>query len=411
VAVPALEEGRFPVIARCSGLGTTTVVDTAAEERRLLYVALTRAKETVTLTATVGTEDRAEASPSRFFSDLADHLRDPADLRGSAAADPLVAVTTVADARRTWGRVVRSTEAPEDDRRVAAEALVALTLAAATAAGATVATGGTAVELPWVPAPTLPPLRGLRTTPWRLSASAVAGYLGCGRQFLFDRVLRLSPWQANAHGAFGTAVHAAISDWLAAGEAPERSLLEGRLAEAFAGIAAPAMPIGVQRESFRRRLPTIAANVAEVIVPELGEVLRVEADLAVDGPSGVRLIARPDVIAGIGDGGAVEVVDWKTGAAKGRDASGDVQLAVYHHVVGAALGSPVERLRLAYVWAGSWAEQPVPPGHEATTAEVVAVAAEGITAERFEVGVDPPCRHCAAHVLCDRQPRGQDVPW
>jgi hypothetical protein len=84
---------------------------------------------------------------------------------------------------------------------------------------------------------------------------------------------------------------------------------------------------------------------------------------------------------------------------------------VYHHVVGTALGLPVHRLRLGYVWAGSWGEQPVTLGHEATTAEVVGAAAAGITGERFEVGDDPPCKYCAAQVLCDRQPRGQDVPW
>jgi hypothetical protein len=262
-----------------------------------------------------------------------------------------------------------------------------------------------------VPLDALEPLRPLRTTPWRLSASSIATYLGCGRQFLFDRVLRLSPWQENAHGAFGTAVHAAIRAWLEADEA-DAKLLEGRLLESFDDLAAPAMPLAVQRESFRRRLPTIARVVAEELLPALGPVAHVERELVIDGPAGVRLVARPDLLTEYsGDGDGLEVVDWKTGAAKGRDASGDVQLAVYHHVVGRGLETPVRRLRLAYVWAGKWAEQPVAVDHDDACAEVVAAAATGIVAERFEVGDQPPCRHCAAHVLCDRQQRGQDLPW
>jgi superfamily I DNA/RNA helicase len=428
VIVPALEEGRFPVAARCSGLGTTTVEEAAAEERRLLYVALTRAAATVTLTATLGTEDRAEATPSRFFSDLAEHLVDPASLLPAPDADPLVAVSTAVEARRTWGAALRRREATDEERVAAAHGLRVLAgagldegnTAARSGSGSdsAVVKGAVApVRLPWVAVPTLAPTRDLRTTPWRLSASSIATYLGCGRQFLFDRVLRLSPWQEHAHGAFGTAVHAAISGWLEAGEAPERSLLEGRLAEAFAEVAEAAMALGVQRESFRRRLPTIARHVAEDLVPELGTVVRIEGDLAIDGPAGVRLIARPDLVTtatatGGGDvEDGIEVVDWKTGSVKSKDASGDVQLAVYHHVVGAALGAPVRRLRLAYVWGGAWAEQPVTLGHEETTAQVVRVAADGITGEHFEVGAEPPCRYCAAQVLCDRQPRGQDLPW
>lgn len=401
VVVPALEEGRFPVVAQCSGLGSVTAEDAAAEERRLLYVALTRARRSVTLTATVGTEDRAEASPSRFFTDLGPFLVDPQTLHPSPApgATFLEDVVTVAEARRTWGRVLRDADAPDHDRLGAAAGLRAL------------AGNDGPLRLPWVAEPTLEPAGPLRSTPWRLSASAIATYLGCGRQFLYDRVLRLAPWQEHAHGAFGTAVHAAIRGWLEAGEDPERSLLEDRLAEAFERLAQPAMALGVQRESFRRRLPTIARHVAEELLPALGRLVRVEGDLAVDGPHGVRLIARPDLVTEDGEGDGVEVVDWKTGSAKRRDASGDVQLAVYHHVVGEALQQPVRRLRLAYVWAGTWAEQPVPLGHDATCADLVEAAAGGITAEHFEVGAEPPCRHCAVQVLCDRQPRGQDLPW
>ena len=397
VVVPALEEGRFPVLARCQGLGTVTAGEAAAEERRLLYVALTRARETVTLTATLGTEDRAEASPSRFFSDLVDHLVDPDDLLPAPPADPLLAVVTATDARRTWGRALRDGGADADARLAAAAGLQALA-------------GGEPHRLPWIAEPDLEPLRALRTTPWALSASAVATYLACGRKFLFDRVLRLAPWQEHTHGAFGTAVHHAISGWMSAGEHPDRHLLEGRLHDAFADIAEPAMRLAVQRESFRRRLPVIAEHVVERLLPELGAVLHVEQDLAVDGPSGVRLIARPDLVTE-DDADGVEITDWKSGGAKGKDAGGDVQLAVYHHVVGTALDRPIRRLRLAYVGAGTWGEQTVSADHGEQCAELVAVAAGGVVEERFEVGAAPPCRHCAAETICTARPRGQVLPW
>ena len=391
VVVPALEEGRFPALSPGGD---------AAEERRLLYVALTRAEETVTLTATLGTEDRAEASPSRFFTDLAEHLVDPASLLPAAPTpEPLAAVATVTDARRAWGRIVRDVAADEGDRLVAAEGLRALD-------------GGGAVGLPWVAAGDLTPLRPLRRTPWRLSASSIATYLGCGRLFLYDRVLRLAPWQESPAAAFGNAVHGAVSGWLLNDEAPDRAALELRLAAAFESEAVPAMPVAVQRESFRRRLPVIARQVAEVLLADLGDVVEVERQLEVDGPGGVRFVAKPDLVVTGVDGG-VEVVDWKTSAGrnKPRDASGDVQLAVYHHVVGSALGRPVRRLRLAYVADGLWSEQPVTLGHDDACAALVEVAAAGVTAEHFEVGASPPCRYCAAKSLCDRQPRGQDLPW
>ncbi len=399
VVVPALEEGRFPVIARCQALGTVTIDDATAEERRLLYVAITRARETVTLTATVGTEDRAEATPSRYFTDLVDHLRNPADLLPPPPVDALHDVVTVADARRVWGRSIRDGGAGPDDRGAAAAGLRELA-------------GGASVELPWVPCVELEPMRPLHDRPWHLSASALATYLGCGRQFLFDRVLRLSPWEPNASAAFGGAVHAAIGAWLQADEAPDVGLLEGRLAEEFARSAEPAMPLAVQRESFRRRLPVIARQVVDDVLPELGSVLAVEGDLVIDGPHGSRLVARPDLVTtSPQDDDGIEVVDWKTGAARKRDATGDVQLAVYHHVVREALGRPVRRLRLAYVWAGTWSEQPVEDDHDRACADLIDVAAGGIVQEEFGVGLDPPCRHCRAQVLCDRQPRGQDLPW
>ena len=38
-------------------------------------------------------------------------------------------------------------------------------------------------------------------------------------------------------------------------------------------------------------------------------------------------------------------------------------------------------------------------------------AIEGLVAERFELGEDPPCRYCSFRALCDRHARGQEPPW
>jgi superfamily I DNA/RNA helicase len=396
VVVPALEEGRFPVVGRASALGGTPA-DAAAEERRLLYVALTRARHTVALTATVGADDRVEASPSRFFSDLADHLLDPTDLLDPPPADPLLDVATVAGARRAWGRVLRDPTAGDDDRRLAARGLQVLL--------------GTPTRLPWVHEPTLEPSRRLRTTPWVLSASAIETYLGCGRKFLYERVLRLAPWQAHPSGAFGTAVHEGIGGWLRAGEAPDKDALRRRLDDAFRELAEPAMPHSVQRESFRRKLAGIVDHVVDDLLPGLGPIVDIEADLTVDGPHGTRLLARPDVVTGHPGGEGLEVVDWKTKPAKRQDAADDVQLTVYHHVTHVALGRPVQRLRRAHVTTGRWSEQRVGDDHDARAAALIESVAAALAEERFDVGDDPPCRYCAATALCDRRAPGQDLPW
>ena len=399
VVVPALEEGRFPAAARGRGLlgpFGLTADDPGPEERRLLYVALTRARQTAMVTATVGTEDRAEASPSRFLSDLAPHLRRPEELFPPPAADPhlgpLAGVDTLADAGRVWGAALRRARGDP-------------TVEAVTAAAGLQSAGA---ALPWVPEPALAPARRLRDGDWLLSASALNSYLGCARQFLFGRVLRLAPFEQGPSAAFGTAVHAAVQAWLEAGEDPDADLLRAHLEERFDELAVPVMTVGVQREAFRRKLPTVAQNVARMI-GQVGEPVLVEQELRVDHQPGVRLVAKPDVVARGPDG--LEIVDWKTGDRKGQHIPDDVQLSVYYHVVRAVLGEPVARLRRAHVSDGKWAEQAVGADHDDHCAGVITGAVTGILAEEFPIGDDPPCRTCPVVVLCLGRARGQEPPW
>ncbi|WP_370250429.1 ATP-dependent helicase [Nocardioides sp.] len=95
----------------------TTVRELLVEERRLFYVACTRARERLLVTAVASPDDDGE-QPSRFL----DELGLPVDHRVGRPQRPLSVAGLVADLRRT----VTDPEAPSELRRAAAHRLALL---------------------------------------------------------------------------------------------------------------------------------------------------------------------------------------------------------------------------------------------------------------------------------------------
>jgi superfamily I DNA/RNA helicase/RecB family exonuclease len=210
VVVAGVQEGVWPDLRRRGSVLEADALDAAGpadpvtpaallvDERRLFYVAVTRAKERLVITATSGTDDLAER-PSRFLEDT-----------GLALPDRLSATTNVLSAASLVARLRRALASPDTDPELRGEAARCL------------ADLADAVDDDGVPlVPTAPPSAwwGLAsetagTEPVRredkpvgLSGSGVSSFERCPRAWFLEREAKASETTTTAQG-FGSIVHA-----------------------------------------------------------------------------------------------------------------------------------------------------------------------------------------------------------
>lgn len=397
VFVPGMVEGRFPVTARSRPLVESRPAETVDEERRLLYVAITRARFTATLTCTIGSEERMEAAPSRFFRDLVDHLRDPADMfdHPAQAVATLGQVGTRRQAERAWARVLRSPASAPAERVAAAWGLAALD-----------------APSPWIDAPITPDDHRPLKESWTLSATALETLNDCGLRFFFDKVLRLSPFDENEQTAFGSAVHAGIDTWLREGEHPDPDLLLERLVANYEETVVPILPSPALDGPFRRKLHRIAATTADWFAQgKIGEPVLIEADLAQPHSDGVTIRSRLDLVARNPDG--VEIIDWKTGSASGISVKGSRQLQTYHWLLRRSRPEePVTKIRLGFVGTPrKLVTNQVSEDFDLETTAFVDEMVDRVRTETFEPQPGASCEYCDYRPLCSADQRGQEAPW
>ncbi|HEX8510011.1 MAG TPA: ATP-dependent DNA helicase, partial [Propionibacteriaceae bacterium] len=209
VVVAGVQEGVWPDIRRRGSLlepdrlsrhGLSDVVPTAlriAEERRLFYVACTRARSTLVVTAVAGTEGEGD-QPSRFLAELGVGVE---PLPGRPRR-PLSMPALVGELRS----VSVDPEAPPGLREQAAVRLARL-------ADATDEDGRPLVpaanperwwgtrQLSVAPAPVVPP-----HAPVQLSGSQLGAVLSCPRQWFLGRKAQAESARAAA-ASFGSVVH------------------------------------------------------------------------------------------------------------------------------------------------------------------------------------------------------------
>lgn len=397
VFVPGLVEGRFPVATRSRPLVDVIPPDVVDEERRLLYVAITRARHTATLTCTVGAEERMEAAPSRFLRDLVDHLRDPAELVPAAPGEvPLAQVGTRRQAEQAWARSLRAPGTPLAERVAAAHGLARL---------------GAPTSWIDVPVPSAPaaPYREA----WTLSATGLETLDRCPRQFLSDRVLRLSPFDGNEHSAFGTAVHRGIDAWLTAHEYPDRTKLHDRLRERYEAEVVPVLPSAALDGPFRRKLERIADVTARWFATgKIGEPVLIETDLEHPYSDDVLVRSRVDLVARNDTG--LEILDWKTGSKSGQSVRGSRQLQTYYWLLRRLRpGETISKIRLGFVATESSrpTTQLVGEDYDVESAAFVDAMVDLVTAEAFEPTPGPHCERCDFRSMCPADGRGQESPW
>ena len=346
VVVHGVQDGAWPDLrAQHSLLGTEqldaptrgglrppeTPRDRWAEERRLFYVAVTRARRRLVVTAvdTAGEDGAINEAGSRRSEFLAELGVPVAD--GSAwTPRPLTLASLVATLRRA----AADPAATPALRRAAHRRLAALA-AAADHAGRPLAPAAhpdrwwgvhdrTASDVPVVPV----------DAPIRLSGSSLSRLRECSLRWFLEHETHAGRPATTAQ-SFGRVVHALV-DEVTSGQTPaDLAALDARLDTVWRHLAFEAgwrseQERAAARAALARFLDWHAAERARVVV---GSEARFSIDLTVEGRP-VRLRGSIDRLE-LDDAGQVHVIDFKTGRAAvgARDLVEHVQLGTYQLAV------------------------------------------------------------------------------
>ncbi len=443
VVVAAVQEGTWPDVRRRGSLleperlgrrEVTAPVPTAtriAEERRLFYVACTRARRRLVVTAVAGTEGEGD-QPSRFLGELGVPIH---PLPGRPRR-PLSLPALVGELRR----VSVDPEAPPSLREQAVLRLARLSDAA------------DGQRRPLVPAARPERWWGLaeltrsdtpvvaEDEPVQLSGSQLAGVLACPRQWFLSRRAAADPARGSA-ASFGSVIHVLAEH--AAHRPTDAQELSDHLESVWTQLDFDANWLSaverVEAESAMERFLTWQEQRTgwELLATEVGFSCEIEA-----GGHRIRLTGSADRVER-GSDGRLRIVDFKT--SKSPPTAADValhdQLGVYQLAAqqGAFDGIAGEGARpggaeLVYLRLSdgpttyprvfhqpSLDDVPFPVADGAREGGDVAdrprswvhrrlaEAAELIRAERHEARVGPACRWCSFRASCPAQPTGRQV--
>ncbi|WP_030910512.1 ATP-dependent helicase [Streptosporangium amethystogenes] len=421
VVVAGVQEGAWPdlrlrgsilrtddMVARAEGSEheNPTAVSAAlasqllAEERRLFYVAATRARSRLIVTAVGG--DDTEERPSRFLTELVPGSTEEAGVDERSRWLSMSAL--VADLRSA----VTDSTRPEPLRRAAAEHLARL--AAAGVPGAH--------PNDWY---ALTPISDDRPLSWpddvvRVSPSAVESFSKCGLRWLLET--SVGAGGTDAARGLGTVVHALAV--LAATGMPTEETLGKRLDEVwneldFGGVWYNRKQRAVAEEMISKFVAWHENNPRTLVGLEEAFTAMVS--------EGVQIKGRVDRVERDGEGRAV-IIDIKTGktGAKDTELERHPQLGVYQL---AALLGAFQRHGLtepggaALVQVGDAAgkkaakEQTQPPLSEdpepGWAKDMVDTVAVGMSGPFFQAKVNDGCRTCAVRSSCPVSKNGDQV--
>ncbi|MGW0588090.1 ATP-dependent helicase [Streptosporangium sp. NPDC002607] len=371
-----------------------------AEERRLFYVATTRARSRLIVTAVGG--DDTEERPSRFLTELVPGSTEEAGVDERSRWLSMSAL--VADLRSA----VTDSTRPEPLRRAAAEHLARL--AAAGVPGAH--------PNDWY---ALTPISDDRPLSWpddivRVSPSAVESFSKCGLRWLLET--SVGAGGTDVARGLGTVVHALAV--LAATGMPTEETLGKRLDEVwneldFGGVWYNRKQRAVAEEMISKFVAWHENNPRTLVGLEEAFTAMVS--------EGVQIKGRVDRVERDGEGRAV-IIDIKTGktGAKDTELERHPQLGVYQL---AALLGAFQRHGLtepggaALVQVGDAAgkkqakEQAQPPLSDDPdpdwAKDMVGTVAVGMSGPFFQAKVNDGCRTCAVRSSCPVSKNGDQV--
>jgi ATP-dependent exoDNAse (exonuclease V) beta subunit len=405
VAVVGVQEGAWPDLRlRGSVLGSEVLVDLAAgremstvgriaamldEERRLFYVAATRARRHLLVTAVAAGD--AEEQPSRFLTELAEETE---STDATPLATPPRAMTLPALVAELRGVIADPDTAP-DRRRAAATQLARLAQAGVRGAHPD----------DWWGLPELSDERPLADpgSPVTVTPSTVETVQRCSLRWLLERHggrTPLSPEQG-----IGNLVHAAAM--LAADATVDRAALVDYVAGRFDAIELSARWLsGRERQRAEamldRLVAWLAANPRWLIAIEREFIVRLGED--------VQLKGRIDRLE-LDEAGRLVVVDLKTGRTTPTEAelAEHPQLAAYQAAIEAgAFDESTEAGGAALVHLGgdrvSAREQSQAALSEtedpAWARDMIRRTAQAMAASTFQAVVNNRCRVCPVRTAC-----------
>jgi DNA helicase-2/ATP-dependent DNA helicase PcrA len=349
VIIPHLVEGRFPATRRGEGMTLPDALlkeelPTAdlhlSEERRLAYVAITRAREEVVGTLAGRYEGVKDWRPSRFLSLI----------RGDESRE-LVATSVLTPPAAGLVEVARQVELPLNDA---------------------------------------PPIAAL-------SYTQVDTYLRCPQMFQYRFVFRL-PTRPKPQMQFGRILHEALKDALGSIER-ERPLTWEMVDSAYVAawarerFCAPEQAPSLQDlgRSYLRRAYD-AGDLSKPLLLEQPFSLRVD---------GLRLTGRIDRVDRHPDG-TYEVIDYKTGSARrAAELQRDLQLGVYALAAREVFRFDPLSLSFYYLETGERVTVDKPQERLAEDRQTIVKVAEGIRAELFPAKPERmKCAGCDFRLLC-----------
>ncbi|WP_399888528.1 UvrD-helicase domain-containing protein [Streptomyces sp. BBFR51] len=394
-----------------------------AEERRLFYVAATRARERLVVTAVKAPADDGD-QPSRFLTELG---VEPADVTGRPRR-PLAVAALVAELRAT----TVDPRVSEPLREAAARRLARL-------AGLADEDGRPLVPSAhpyrwwgmWDPTESKVPLRD-RDQPVTLSGSALDQLANtCALQWFLGREVKADAPATAAQG-FGNVVHV-LADEVASGHTPaDLAVLMERLDSVWNALAFDA-PWKSAQEKANARV-ALERFLKWHVMDRAGRTpVASEHDFDVTLEAGayeVRIRGQMDRVEADGDGRAY-VVDFKTGkqAPTSAEVARHPQLAVYQLAVREGAvdeafdgvrpepgGAELVQLRQGAPKRDGGETLPKVQAQEAQEGEagewvgdLLATAAGKVLDERFTPTAGQHCTHCAFRASCSVRPEGRHV--
>lgn len=391
-----------------------------AEERRLFYVAATRARERLVITAVKAPAEDGD-QPSRFLTELG---VEPRDVTGRPRR-PLSVAALVAELRAT-------TVDPRvsDTLREAAAHRLARLAALADEDGRPLVPS--AHPYRWWgmfdPTESKVPLRN-RDQPVVLSGSALDQLANtCALQWFLGREVKADTPATAAQG-FGNVVHV-LADEVASGRTPaDLAVLMERLDSVWNALAFDAPWKSAQEKEHARA--ALERFLKWHVMDRTGRTpVASEHDFDVTLEAGsyeVRIRGSMDRVETDGTGRAY-VVDFKTGkqAPSSAEVAHHPQLAVYQLAVGAgavdevfdgtrpeAGGAELVQLRQGAAKKDGGETLPKVQAQEALegewVGELLATAARKVLDERFSPTTGQHCTHCAFRASCSARPEGRHV--
>jgi superfamily I DNA/RNA helicase/RecB family exonuclease len=418
VVVAGVQEGVWPDVRRRGSMLEADALDAdgprppmtssalLTEERRLFYVAVSRARQRLIVTATSGTDDLAER-PSRFL-----------DESGLPMPDHPTVTTNVLSSASLVGRLRRALSDPASDDALRAEAARCLAdLADAVDDAGTPLVQAAAPDHWWGLAGESPGTRPVRQLdrPVELSGSAVAAFDQCPRAWFLNREVKATETTSTAQG-FGSILHA-LAEAVVVGELPaDVDVIVERLDSVWHLLPydarwQAARDHAAARAALQRFLAWHVANPRQCAGAEVQFEVAVGDDVVIRG--------RADRIE-LDDNGAVVVVDLKTGKypPTREQLQRDPQLGVYQLAVregGFADWSTTpggaELVQLRQEVRGSVKVQPqdaLGPGDEWVD-DLVGGVATSIREERFPARPNDGCDRCRFRGSCPARDEGGQV--